>query len=58
MKNFILKLITILSIILVVFGICTMDSENQIVPICCIVIPCIWIILFLYANYYYEVKNN
>lgn len=50
MKNIILKAITAIMTVLLIFGMCSMDSENQIIPSIAIIVSVVWLGLFMYAN--------
>lgn len=50
MKNIILKSITVIMVVILLLGMSMMDSDNQIIPMMMIVVPIIWLGLFMYAN--------
>ena len=41
---------TVIAVIVTVFSICILDSENWMVPFIVAVVGCVWILLFTYAN--------
>ena len=49
-KNFILKLITVIAGFILVISTMMLDSENLIIPVLCFSISLCWLLLFSYAN--------
>lgn len=52
-KNFILKLITIIAGFVSVFSMMMLDSENIIIPVIAFTVSFIWLVLFAIANVNY-----
>lgn len=50
MKNIILKSITAIMVVILLLGMSMMDSDNQIIPMMMIIVPIIWLGLFMYVN--------
>lgn len=49
-KNFILKLITVIAAFTLVISMMMFDSENLIIPALCFSVSLCWLLLFSYAN--------
>lgn len=49
-KNFILKLITIIAGFVLVMSMMMFDSDNLIIPVVCFTVSLCWLVLFAIAN--------
>ena len=57
-KNFILKTVTFLNFMSLLFWICAMDAIISWQPYVIMVVNFVWLILFVWANGYFDIREE